>query len=374
MQHQSHFVSNHGNLHLYVPSRSVPELTSQAWTTSHLDDIQLDYEYHSPELESWSERKSEFSRSYKTQSRLASRNGALVLVHAQPNPTTKNFSSGFSSFMSLPVEVRLGIYHHLLVSENLPVLCSSGRFRVLAEELYDSDLKIHPQILQTCKRVNAEATEILYAANVFRRRFYWPVTYGRRGRSKHLPLKESSPISAANLDSITKIRLFREHNAWLRNGRLRVLDEFPRLRELQIHMDMNYAENSSSALKETLLAIHRHHRHLPSLTVKLRLPFNQAWKDWCNEYTNKPMGFSLHMRKMQELQDWMTSAGNIFTGRQTNWTFLINLAPHCGPSATVIFSTGLFGAEEAHVSCCIDIDGKKTFSKMPTKCDRSDLI
>ncbi|KAL4731857.1 hypothetical protein ACLX1H_000852 [Fusarium chlamydosporum] len=371
MQHQTQIVFEDGYLQLYVPPRRVPDEETRTWTTSHLDDIQFD----NPTVpESCTEQKTAFSRRYKVQSRLATQNGALVL--GQPlahvplhlgKPTSNSTSICF--LLSLPGELRLGIYRHLLVSETLPVLCSTpgaGGFRVLAEELYDSDLRIYPQILQTCKRVNQEATQLLYAENIFRRRFYWPSTFGRRGRSKHLPLKESSPISSINLQSITKIRLFRDYTKWLREGRLRVLDEFPLLRELQVHIDMNDAENLTSVWKDTMRAIHRYHRKLPCLRVRMRLAFNQAYKDWCNEYTNRPMGFSLHMRKKTELENWFQSEG-IFTRQKIEWRFLIELSAYVGPSATVMFSTGSSqsSGQADGVMCYTAIDGKKTLSTLP---------
>jgi hypothetical protein len=273
--------------------------------------------------------------------------------------------------LSLPGELRLGIYRHLLVSGNLPVLCSiptagGGGFRVLAEELYDSDLRIHPQILQACKTINREATQILYAENVFRRRFYWPTYLGKSGGSKHLPLKESSPISGINLQTITKIRLFRDYGKWLRNGKLRVLDEFPWLRELQLHMDMNDAENLSSVCKDALKSIHLHHRQLPCLAVKIRLAFNQAYKDWCNEYSNRPMGFSLHMRKKTEFEKWFREE-NMFVDKKIAWCFLVELSSYVGPSATIMFSTASSQSrgQTDDISCCIDADGKKTLSRLP---------
>ncbi|KAG8672608.1 hypothetical protein FPOAC1_005885 [Fusarium poae] len=285
------------------------------------------------------------------------------------NPTS-NSGPRISFFLSLPGELRLGVYRHLLVSQNLPVLCSTaaaGGFRVLAEELYDLDLGIHPQILQTCKAINREATQILYADNVFRRKVYWPHSWGRRGDRRPLPLKESSPISHINLQSITKIRIFREYRKWLRDGRMRVLDEFPSLRELQVHLDMNDDRDVSLVYKDALRSIHLHHRQLPCLKFKMRLAFDQAYKDWCNEYTGRPMGFSLHLRKKAELENWFQREDNIFADKKITWHFLIELSSHVGPSAVIMFSTAASQSREQadNISCCIDVDGKTTWSKLP---------
>ncbi|RGP73691.1 hypothetical protein FSPOR_1941 [Fusarium sporotrichioides] len=325
------------------------------------------------------ERKMDFSRKYKIQSRLTTRNGALVLgrplAHVYPpDPPTINSTSDsgpiISFFLSLPGELRLGIYRHLLVSQNLPVLYSAAPalgFRVLAEELYDPDLRLHPQILQTCKTINREATQILYADNVFRRKFYWPSSLGRRGGSRPLPLRESSPISGINLQSITKIRLFRDYRKWLRDGRLRVLDEFPSLRELQVHVDMDDARGVSLVYKDALRSIHVHHRQLSCLKFRMRLAFDQVYKDWCNEYSNRSMGFSLHLRKKAELEEWFRKE-DMFAGKKMAWHFLIELSSYAGPSATIMFSTAASQSRDHadDISCCVNTDGKSTWSKLPT--------
>jgi hypothetical protein len=71
-----------------------------------------------------------------------------------PNPAS---SSSTSPFLRIPVELRLYIYRHLLVS---PITIGEPRPRDFG--------KIHPGILRTNRQIHNEARSILYAENTFR--------------------------------------------------------------------------------------------------------------------------------------------------------------------------------------------------------------
>ena len=59
------------------------------------------------------------------------------------------------TFLDLPGEIRNKIYHQLIV---LPSLSST-------QHLHDHP--IHPEILHTCRKIHAEARQILYGCNTF---------------------------------------------------------------------------------------------------------------------------------------------------------------------------------------------------------------
>ncbi|KAM0551221.1 hypothetical protein ACHAPJ_008566 [Fusarium lateritium] len=272
--------------------------------------------------------------------------------------------------LNLPVEIRLCIYHYLLVSQTPAVVCSvHNGFRLLSPELYDSPMGICPQILETCKKINREGTSMLYSENTFRRNFYWRNTYGRRGARMHWPLSASSPLSEINYQCISRIRLFREYEMWFRDGRLRVLDDFPSLKELQVHIDLNDFSKEvdlKTLSQDTIRAINRARPNLECLRVKIRQRFDQAYKDWCNDCVGKPMSFGLHEAKKAELEEWMKREG-LFVGKRLAWSFRTDISEWCGPSCTIGFAVGGQSSKTDRIECCVDSDGEKTFTSQPVK-------
>ncbi|KAH7233440.1 hypothetical protein BKA59DRAFT_504339 [Fusarium tricinctum] len=373
---QSHLSFENGFLRILTPCQQAPDTTSREWTDSNLDDICLDL-FGSPRdtnsaSKTGNRSSGKFSRKYKVQSRLGSRNGTVVvrepLAHIHTSSTSNSVNTKTTaeySLFSLPTEIRLVIYHHLLVSTTLPVLCPAPNgFRIINETPFHPHFGFYPQILQTCKAINKEATPILYSENVFRRKFYWPTTWSRRSRRIHWPLSDSSPISRDNFELISRIRLFEDSDKWLRDGRLRILNDVPGLKELQIHVDMSDSSRLLT-IKETLRSVHQHHPNLLYLKVKIRQPFDQAYKDWCNECQGKSMSFSLHLKRKAELEEWMEAEG-IFVGKRLLWSFLTELSEFCGPSCIIGFMVDQSCLRAGRIECCIVHEGEPTFSWLPT--------
>lgn len=375
---QSHLSFENGILRVVTPCQRAPDTTFREWSESNLDDICLDLFGSSRDTNSISEtgnqNRGKFSRKYKVQSRLGSRNGTVVvqepLAHIHTSSSfnsvnTENTTSEYSLF-TLPTEVRLVIYRHLLVSTTLPVLCPGPNgFRIINETLFHPQFGCYPQILQTCKAINKEATPILYSENVFRRKFYWPTTWSRRSRRIHWPLSDSSPISRDNFELISRIRLFEDCDKWLRDGRLRILSDVPGLKELQVHVDMNDSTHLLT-IKDALRSVHQHRPDLPYLKVKIRQPFDQAYKDWCNECQGKSMSFSLHIKRKVELEEWMIREG-IFVEKRLSWSFLTELSEFCGPSCIIGFVVDQSRVKAGRIECCIDYEGGPTFSWLPVE-------
>ncbi|KAF4949472.1 hypothetical protein FSARC_13456 [Fusarium sarcochroum] len=212
---------------------------------------------------------------------------------------------------------------------------------------------------------------MLYSENVFRRKFYWRNTYGRRGGRMHWPLSASSPLREINFQSISRVRLFREHELWFRNGKLRVLDDFPSMKELQVHIDLNDISKEvdlETLCKDTIRAVDRDRPGLECLRVKIRQMFGQAYKDWCNECIGKPLSFGLHMTKKAELEEWMKRE-RLFVGKRLAWQFWTEVSEWCGPSCTIGFVVGGQSSKTDRIECCVDSDGEKTFTFLPVKPD-----
>ncbi|KAM0350688.1 hypothetical protein ACHAPU_003180 [Fusarium lateritium] len=372
---QSRLTFENGHLRIQNPCQHQQDVaTCRQWTESNIDDICLDLLESSletvPISATGEQRRGQFSRKYKIQSRLGSRNGKVVvrgpLAHITGSSSEVNtkINDPRHSLLTLPAEIRLSIYRHLLVSTHLPVLCPiPDGFRIVNEEPFHPESGLFPQILQTCKMINNEATSMLYSENLFRRNFYWPSTWSRRERRIHWPLAESSPINKNNLETISRIRIFKDCDKWLRNGRLRVLDDFPGLRELQVHVDMRDISYLSMC-KDALRSIDHHRPDLPCLKFKIRQPFDQAYKDWCNECEGKSMSFSLHVKRKNELEEWMTREG-LFVGNRMSWSFLTELSDFCGPSCIIGFAVDQSRLKVDRIECCVDYEGEPTFTWLP---------
>jgi hypothetical protein len=381
MMHQSLLSFENGRLRIKKKTQSALDRASKEWTKSDLDDICLDSLEPSPDtistLQSGDDVREKFSRKYKAQSRLGNQNGLVVVRKALAyicsfSGDTRaeeetNMVTPKLSLLNLPVEIRLCICRHLLVSDTPSVLCPGpSGFRLVSQQPYEPPLRIHHRILETCKQINREATPILYSENVFRRKFYWPQTYSRRGHRIFWPLSDSSPINKTNFECISRIRLFRHYDKWLRGGRLRVLDDFTSLRELQVHIDLNDLSGEAelpTLCKQTLISIHRGRPDLPRLRVKIRQLFDHAYRDWRDECISGPMSFSLHMKKRAELEEWMKREG-IFVDKRFCWLFETNVSQYCGPDCTTEFVMNQSCSKTDRIKCCINNDGEKTFSSL----------
>ncbi|KAF4445601.1 hypothetical protein F53441_10665 [Fusarium austroafricanum] len=240
--------------------------------------------------------------------------------------------------MTIPPEIRLKIYHYLLISRQCALLHKrKEEFRLVAKNPWDCPLNIYPQILRTCKQINQEATPILYSRNLFRRGYEWPHQYTDSGTRIRWPVSDTSLISQANLASISRIHLFRDYSKWLQDGKLAVLDEFPHLKELHIYVDFNDGlemEGGSfeSFTKDTIKAIHRERPDIPCFEMEIRLPFHgRDYDNWAREYTRGKESFSYHLTKKAEMEAWMQRQG-LFSNRFFSWSFNTMRSEYCGPS------------------------------------------
>ncbi|KAF4981709.1 hypothetical protein FZEAL_2511 [Fusarium zealandicum] len=334
------------------------------WTKSHLDDI--DHDFFSSLLErprSLSLTRASrlnferFTRRYRAQYRLGGSHGAIVVQRPQHGygESSDNFRFGDESgndsadtqsrFMKLPAEIRLHILSYLLISESFPVVCSDARrLRVLDPEDYDSALNLYPEILATCRQVNREGTSMLYSENVFRRYFLWRTIHTRSGRQNLWPRSRTSPLTQANIESITKIRLFRSYTRWFRsNGELKVLGDFPSLRELQVHVDESDTPDIPGELnlvtlwKDAMRSISRNRPNLVCLKTRIRLAFGPRYYSWCERCMAGPLDFSLHRDKKTKIVHWLRSE-RLFQGRKLAWSFETKTSKWCGPSCVVEFT------------------------------------
>lgn len=90
-----------------------------------------------------------------------------------------NYDSAAPSFLTLPAELRVEVYRHLLVSPtpvsaltSIPPLDTTESFLTHQDvdkchQIATMPIHIHPAILRACRLINQEATSILYSENIF---------------------------------------------------------------------------------------------------------------------------------------------------------------------------------------------------------------
>ncbi|KAF5664123.1 hypothetical protein FHETE_7232 [Fusarium heterosporum] len=183
---QCRLTVENGHLRIQNPCQHEQAIaTCRQWTESDIDNICLDLlgsSLESVPIPAAGElKRGKFSRNFKIQSRLESRNGRVVVrgpfehIPGSSSEVNTKINDPRRSLLTLPAEIRLTIYRHLLVSAHLSVLCPiPDGFRIVNEEPFHPESRLYPQILQTCKMINNEATSMLYSENLFRRNFYWP--------------------------------------------------------------------------------------------------------------------------------------------------------------------------------------------------------
>lgn len=377
-----------GSLRLEVPrqTRQTRDASAREWMKSHLDDISLESFQTGPELQPHHRSHGNSGRlpkKLRSQCHLATQDGVVTIrnpsswysqltgkrAEVDVEPEYRDFQS---PFFTLPIEIRLCIYRHLLVTKGLAVLCADpSGFRVLPPEYSDGVFLLYPEILATCRQINREGTRMLYAENVFRRKFRWRHTWTRSG-AKPLPRCETSPLREANLQHIRRVRIFRNYNQWFRDGKLRILDDFPALRELQVHLDENdlWGDVASDGhWKDSMRAISRDRPDLDCVKTQIRLPFDQRYHDWCDRCMGKPLDFSVHRIKKDELERWIRGEG-LFAGRELVWSFITETSEFCGPSCIVALTidSSCKGGTDT-IQCRMEEDGDKTYSTEPAYLD-----
>ncbi|KAL2671323.1 hypothetical protein Neosp_013905 [[Neocosmospora] mangrovei] len=272
-----------------------------------------------------------------------------------------------SPLFKLPVEIRLCIYRHLLTTQGLAVLCPDpDGFRILPREYYDGSFELYPEILTTCRQINREGTPILYSENGFRREFLWRRSWTKYGR-KPYPRDESSPLREANLLCISQVRIFRSYNQWFRYDNLKVLYDFPNLRELQVHIDDNdiWGElDPGRHWKNSMRAIDRDRPDLSIVKTQIRLAFDRRYREWCNRCTNRRLDFSVHRIKKDELEQWMRREG-LFAGRGLVWSFSTQTSEYCGPSCIVALTVDSSRRDADTIECRIESEQGTEFSTEP---------
>ncbi|KAF5575107.1 hypothetical protein FPCIR_13300 [Fusarium pseudocircinatum] len=251
-----------------------------------------------------------------------------------------NIESDISPFLTLPAEIRLQIYRHVLVSKAYAELhyCTSKKFRLIPKEPSDCPLEIDPKVLLTCRDINKEATPVLYSENFFRRGYCWPRRYAVR-QHRLWPICDTSPVSKVNFAYISRIHLFRDYDHWFCDGELKIFNEIPNLKDLDIHIDQNdWADrvNMSELPYQTLKAIRQ---DLQSFQMEIRLDFSEkAHKDWLAKCKDrKKENFSIHLDKKRALETWFEHEG-LFTDRSLFWRFKTQRSEWCGPSCNISFA------------------------------------
>ncbi|KAM5364442.1 hypothetical protein ACJZ2D_011502 [Fusarium nematophilum] len=335
-----------------------PALTcGKEWLKSDLDDIGHDL-FPSPVGRPASrQRAPRYPRSYWSywsQYRLVNLDGVVTVQLPRPwrrdSPET---ATGLTSkkingtaILKLPVEIRLCIYKYLLIFDRCPTLCSDlSALRIMRPDIGDLPYGLHPQILATCRQINREGTPMLYSENVFHRQFLWRISYSMSA-IRPWPRFDSSPLTAANLSSVSHIRLFRGYNRWFTSsGYLKPLREFPSLRELRIYIDLNDRSDGVSLMrlwKDSIAAVSEHRPDLVCFKAQLRLAFDQEYTAWCERHRGKNikgegMDFSIHRAKKAKLEEWMR-AQRLFEGRELAWSFTTETSQYVGPCCLIGFT------------------------------------
>ncbi|RSL68409.1 hypothetical protein CEP54_002907 [Fusarium duplospermum] len=376
-----------GSLRLEIPEREhqTQDPSAREWMKSHLDDICLTSFQQSSQLQPHHRSHGNFERipkKLRAQNRLVNQDGVIVITNPRTwynqltgkrvtvdvQPQDQDFRS---PFFKLPIELRLCIYRYLLITEGLGVLCPDPNgFRILPREYYDGVFQIHPQILATCRQINQEGSSVLYSENGFRREFLWRRIWTGSGR-KPFPRWDSSPLKDANLHYISRIRIFRSYDGWFRNGNLKVLYDFPNLRELQVHIDENdiWGDlNPDGHWKDSMRAINRDRPDLPCIKTQVRLAFDRRYRAWCDRCTRKPLDFSLHRIKKDELEKWIRSEG-LFSGRELVWSFTTQTSEYCGPSCIVALAVGDSRGKGDTIECRIKSESGTEYSIEPASDD-----
>ncbi|KAM5350848.1 hypothetical protein ACJZ2D_017196 [Fusarium nematophilum] len=341
-------------------SSSFRPASGKEWIRSHLDDISQDVFQCSENsgLRQSSNGKSPNSlRRSRSQFRLVNRDGVVTIRRPQVDysdssddiaTTTDNrianpHDKSRISFMQLPIEVRLCIYSYLLVSDVIICLDASG-FRVIPPEKDDEKYGLHPEILATCRQISREGTSALYSQNVFHREFLWRIAYTfTESGAQVSPQPKGFSLKTANLELISRLRLFRGYHKWFcDNGDLKVLQDFPSLRELQIRIDLGHTAQAPKNLLEPILRALKKHQRPIYLKTRIRLAYNKDYYEWSNRCRKQSLDFSLHRAAKTELETWMEVEGLVFS-RGLIWSFTTHPSRACGPSAFIDFTANSSG-------------------------------
>ncbi|KAJ3531764.1 hypothetical protein NM208_g8737 [Fusarium decemcellulare] len=330
--------------------------SSKEWLKSELDNIERDLFDASADRPASEPRLPRYSRRYRrwyqNQYRLINLDGVMAIQRPQlGHPGSSETATGPESkrnhgpnFLSLPIEIRLCIYRYLLISDCCASLCPDPKgFRIFGPDRHYGRYGLHPQILAACCQINREATSILYSENLFERESFWRTKYTRFG-NKLWPRSDSSPLTTANLECITRVGLFRgAYKPWVRGRHdLKVLREFPSLKELSVSIDLSDWSSDSVDLptlwRVTIAAASRHRPSLTYFSAQLRLAYDQDYIAWCDRCAaKKELDYSYHRAKKAQTDRWIHSE-QLFQGRELAWTFTTQTYEEAGPSLFIGFT------------------------------------
>ncbi|KAL6405913.1 uncharacterized protein AUP68_10797 [Ilyonectria robusta] len=354
-------------------------LSGKEWLRSELDDISHDLFGPLADGPALGKTSPEYSRQYRNQYRLVNIDGFVALQPphlkcSSPPRTAIIPTSGEdreSIILTVPVEVRLCIYRLLLVSNCCPDICPDPTgLRILSFERNNPLYGLHPQVLGTCRQINREGTSILYSENLFQLQSYWRTRYTRSG-PRLWSRSDSSPLKNANLESVTRVCLFRGYNRWLSSSReLRVLWEFPSLRRLRVRVDLNDVSHGVDFItlwKDTIESVSRHRPGLACFEAQLRLAFGREdYRAWLQRCGAKPLDFSIHRAKKIEFEEWML-ARHLFEGQELAWSFTTETSQWVGPSCVIAFAveSGHPKTQADKIQCMIEGDYDTKMSLEP---------
>ncbi|KAF5662955.1 hypothetical protein FDENT_13231 [Fusarium denticulatum] len=266
--------------------------------------------------------------------------GRIIPLRKCKAASRHNIESGTSPFLTLPAEIRLQIYRHLLVSKAYAELhySTSKKFRLIPKEPWDCPLEIDPKILLTCRG-------LLLAA----------------------------PLCCWATQAVADLRYVAYYDHWFCDGELKIFNEIPNLKHLNIHIDQNDCAdgiNMSELHCQTLKAICQ---DLWSFKMEIRLDFSEkAHADWLAQCKDrKTENFSIHLDKKRALETWFKHEG-LFTDRSLFWRFKTQRSEWCGPSCyiSVAFDSKRKECQFIDLEVWDDSDGKfgclKTFKESAT--------
>ncbi|KAF5630136.1 hypothetical protein F52700_7494 [Fusarium sp. NRRL 52700] len=280
-----------------------------------------------------------------------------------------NIESGTSPLLTLPAEIRLEIYRHLLISKNYAELhqCTSKKFRLIPKERWDCPLEIHPKVLLTCRFINKEATSILYSENVFRRGHCWPRRYVSTQGRRLFPICDTSPLTKVNFAYISRLHLLRDYNYWFCDGQLKIFNEFPHLKDLRVHIDQNDCADGVTLHELPYRILKAVPSKLRSFEMEIRLDFSEkAHKNWLAKCRGRNTeNFSIHLDKKRALDTWLQHEG-LFTDRSLLWSFKTQCSDWCGPSCYISFAFDDKRKEYEYINLEVWDDGDGKFGRLKT--------
>ncbi|OCL08583.1 hypothetical protein AOQ84DRAFT_354416 [Glonium stellatum] len=370
------FLTGHnGLLSLRQPHRDSCSLhppSSYEWSTTDLDNICVeelagDLGLHNRRLPSmpqaWHRRKpicpSLVQYQQRQQYQISTKDGVVALrkpplelrprsrAHKRIETTTADqrtasYSKSRNSILVLPPELRLLIYRYLLVSNddyNHYLICpSTDGLHIVTRNGYSTH-NVHPEILATCRLINREGTPMLYEENVYHRDFYWPHKSHLSNERCPWPILGSYRLNSQKIHFISRIHLCRQYHQWLLGGELKVLRDFPSLKELQIAIDLNDHANGLDlkvVWQGAMKSASQKKPKLKRVKCRIQLAYDHDYRAWCGRCANTSLDFSVHRVKKKQFEEWMENE-KLFPDARLAWSFKTHTSEYGGPCCSVEF-------------------------------------